>query len=240
LAARELKKIRKRTFNVTFSPSRENLILGTTQTLFCSAACVVLFFGQAVCAQSQNTQGNETTESSKSTTEVKVDNVSPSRTTESHATIGNRQLDSQRVERIGPDGAYQPYSETETETIQVNPATTRVVVRTYFWDFERRRDLARFTEEESHRSANGDSHLVRVTSDMDANGNLKVAVREVADTKNTSPTTQEVQTTTYTADGTGDFRPNLRTHELQTRETDQTTEVKKTTLAVVASLRPPH
>jgi hypothetical protein len=72
--------------------------------------------------------------------------------------------------------------------------------------------------------------VVRTTSNADANGNLQVKQREVADTRNTSPTTQEVQTTAYTADGTGGFRPYLQTRELQTRGIDQSTEVKKTTL----------
>lgn len=214
---------------MTFSHSRHHLVLRAAQDLLYSVACVLFFFGQVVCAQAENTQGNKTAESSKSTTEFKVDNVTPLRITESHTTIGNRSIENQHVERIGPDGDYQPYSDTETETIQVNPTTTRVIMHTYVWDADRRRNLVQLREEESHSSANGDSHLVRTTSNADANGNLQVKQREVADTKNTSPTTQEVQTTTYTADGTGSFRPYRQTRELQTR-TDQSTEVNKTTL----------
>src|SRR5262249_50084951 len=147
--------------------------------------------GQPVSAQDQSTQASKTSESSKSTTEFKVDNVSPSRTTESHTTTGNRRVDHLQIERIGPDGDYQPYSDTETETIQENPTTTRVVVRTYVWDADRRRNLVRLTQEESHSSPNGDSHLVRNTSEADANGNLQGALREVVDTTNSAPNTQQ-------------------------------------------------
>ena len=50
---------------------------------------------------------------------------------ESHSKSGNRSVDKQRVEVLGPDGHYQPDSDTETETIKVNDSTTRTVVRTY-------------------------------------------------------------------------------------------------------------
>lgn len=214
---------------MSFSRSRRRALLYATQMLLYSAACGFFSFGQVICAEAQSTQANQAPESSRSTTEFKADNVSPLRTTESKATIGNRTLEKQHVERIGPDGAYQPYSDTETETIQVNPTTTRVVVRAYVWDANLRRNLVQLREEESHNLANGDSQLVRTTSHADANGNLQVVLREVADTKTTSATTQEVQTTTYTADGTGSFKPYLRTRELQTRGSDESADVKKET-----------
>jgi len=212
------------------SHPQHHLVLRTRQILLYSAAFAFSCCGHVVCAQVSNAQANKASESSQSTTEFKADNVSPSRTTESHATIGNRQVDNQHIERIGPNGDYQPYSDTEKETIQENSTTTRVVVRTYIWDADRRRHLVRLTQEESQSSSNGDSHLVRMTSNSDANGNLQVALREVADATNTSPNTQQVQTTTYTPDGAGGFRPNLQIRQLQTRKADQSTEVKKTTL----------
>jgi hypothetical protein len=208
---------------MAFCDPGRHFVSRITQTLLYSAACTFFCFGQVVCAQAPNTQASKTTE-------FRADNVSPSRTTESHTTIGNRRVDSQLVERVSPDGEYQPYSDTETETLEVNPTTTRVVVRTYAWDADRRKSLVKLTEEESHGTMNGDSHLVRTTSNADANGNLQAALREVADTKNTSPTTQEVQTTTFTADGAGGFTPSLQTRELQTHGTDQSAEVKTTTL----------
>ena len=213
-----------------FFRARHYVLLYVTQTLLYSAACGNFSFGQVICAEAQNTQANNATESSRSTTEFRVDNLSPLRTTESHETRGNRTLENQHVERIGPDGDYQPYSDTETETLQVNPTTTRVFVRTYVWDANRRRNLVQLKEEESHNLADSDSHLVRTISHADANGNLQVMLREVADTKTTSANTQEVQTTTYTADGTGGFKPHLRTRELQARGSDERTVVKKETL----------
>src|SRR5262249_53739590 len=120
-------------FGMAFSHSEHPLVLRATQTLLYSAAFVLFSSGQLLCARGANAQASKA-ESSKTTTEFRADNVSPSRTTESHATIGNRQVDNQHIERMGPNGDYQPYSDTEKETIQENSTTTRVVVRTYIWD----------------------------------------------------------------------------------------------------------
>jgi hypothetical protein len=102
-----------------------------TKLLIKSMISVVLFLGSAVCAQAQDPQPSSGAEAWTATTETSVANTNPSRTTESHAKPGNRSVDKQRVEVLGPDGQYQPDSETEKETVQVNTTTTRTVVRTY-------------------------------------------------------------------------------------------------------------
>ena len=53
------------------------------------------------------------------------------------------------------------------------------------------------TGEEAQSSASGDTHLVRTTSSSDANGNLQVMQREVANTRKTGPNAQETKTTFY-------------------------------------------
>jgi hypothetical protein len=153
------------------------------------------------------------------------------RTTESHAKTSNGTVDKQTVEVIGPDGRYQPQSDTEKETIRVNATTTRTVERTYIWDGNGQRKLARVTEEEARNSPSGGAQVVRTTSNSDANGNLQVVQREVADTKSAGPEAQETKTTVYLADGNGGFTASRQTQELQTRSADHTVEVKKTTLA---------
>jgi hypothetical protein len=191
---------------------------------------VILCVGSVVYAQAQEAQPNNTNESWTATAQTSVYNSNPSRTMESHVKSGDRSVDKQRVEVLGPNGRYQPDYETDKETVQVNATTTRTVERTYRWDVNGQRNLVQVTEEEARSSANGDAQVVRTTSNSDANGNLQVMEREVADTKKTSPDAQETKTTIYLLDGNGRLTPSLQTQELQKRSADHRVEVKKTTL----------
>jgi hypothetical protein len=201
-----------------------------TKLLIKSMISVILCVGSAARAQAQDAQPKSVDESWTATTQTHVDNTSPLRTTESHSKSGNRSVDKQRVEVLGPDGRYQPGSDTETETVHVNATTTRTVVRTYGWDANGQRYLMKVTEQEARGSASGDVHEVRTTSSSDANGNLQVVLREVADTKKTSPDGQETKTTVYLADGNGGFSPSVQTRELQKHKAGDEVEVKTTTL----------
>jgi hypothetical protein len=191
---------------------------------------VVFCFGSAVSTQAQDGQRNSSDESWTATTETSTKNATPSRTTESHAKSGNRNVDKQRVEVLGPNGGYQPASETETETVRVDATTTRTVVRSYIWDGNGQRKLAQVTEEEARSTASGDAQTVRTTSASNANGSLQVVQRETADTRKTSPDVQETKTTVYLADGNGRFTTFRQTQELQKRSADHRLEEKKTTL----------
>ena len=186
--------------------------------------------GVSVCALAQNARPNTTNDSSTATTQTSVANTSPSRTTESHVRSGNKSVEKQTVEALGPNGQYQPTSETEKETIHVNATTTRTVVRRYSWDVNGQRNLQQVTEEEARSSASGDVEVVRTSSESDGNGNLQVVQREVADTRTISPDVQETKTTTYLPNGNGDLTPSLQTRELQKRSADHRVEVKKTLL----------
>lgn len=186
--------------------------------------------GVSVCALAQNARPNTTNDSSTATTQTSVANTSPSRTTESHVRSGNKSVEKQTVEALGPNGQYQPASETEKETIHVNATTTRTVVRSYSWDVNGQRNLQQVTEEEARSSASGDVEVVRTSSESDGNGNLQVVQREVADTRTISPDVQETKTTTYLPNGNGDLTPSLQTRELQKRSADHRVEVKKTLL----------
>jgi hypothetical protein len=203
--------------------------LSMTELLFKSVFSVVLCVGLAVSARAQDAQPNKTDEHWTATTQTSIDHANPSRTLESHTQSDNRSVDKQRVEVLGPDGRYQPYYDTETETIKVSAATTRTVVREYRWDANGRRNLLQVTEQESQSSSNGDTHVVSTTSSADVDGNLHLAQREVADTKKMSSDVQETRTTVYVTDGTGRFTPSQQTQELQTSGADHSVEVKKTT-----------
>jgi hypothetical protein len=203
-------------------PATKLLIQSITSVTFCVAS--------VVCAHAQGAQPNNSNESWTVTTQTSRDNTNPSRTTESHAESGNRSVDKQSMEVLGPDGEYKPYSEIEKETIHVNATTTRTVVHTYSWDGNGQKTLTELTEEEARSSASGDARVVRATSNPDANGKLQLARREVADIRRTSPDAQETKTTTYLADGNGGLTASLQTRELQKLSADHTVEVKKTTL----------
>ena len=191
---------------------------------------VVFCLGSVVSAQAQDPQRNSSDESWTATTQNSVSNFNPSRTTDSHVKSGNRSVDKQRVEVLGPNGRYQPDSETEKETVRVDATTTRTVVRTYTWDGNGQRKLAQVTEEEVRSTASGDAQTVRTTSSSDVNGSLRVVQRETADTRKTSPDVQETKTTVYLADGNGGFTTFRQTQELQKHSADHRLEEKKTTL----------
>ena len=92
---------------------RENRVaVSATKLLVKSMISVILCAGSAVSAQAQDAQANSSDESWTATTENFVTNANPSRTTESHARSGNRSVDKQRVEVLGPNGGYQPDFET--------------------------------------------------------------------------------------------------------------------------------
>ena len=211
---------------------RENRVaVSATKLLVKSTISVILCGVWAVCAQAQDVQSNNTNESWTSTTLNSGDNTNPSRMTESHTKSGNRSVDKQSLEVLGPDGRYEHFSDTETETTQVDATTTRTAVRTYRWDANgQQRYLVQVTEEEARSSASGDAEVVRTTSNSDVNGHLQVVEREVSDMKRTSPDAEETRATVYVTDGSGGFTPSLQTQELQRSSSDHTVEVKKTTL----------
>jgi hypothetical protein len=193
--------------------------------LLVTALCAAPF-----AARAQDSQANKGDESWTTTSESKAENTNPSRTMESHSKSGNTSVDKQRVEVLGPNGHYQPDSDTETETIHVNDSTTRTVVRLYRWDGNGRRQLSQVLEEDARTTASGDQQVTRTTSIADVNGHLQVGQREVANTTKSSPDTLETKTTLYQADGNGSFSKLRQTDEFEKHKTDHSVEVKKTTL----------
>ena len=215
---------------MTYSRHENQVAVPPTKLLMEALVAVVLCGTLVFSAQAQSPQQTSSGESWTTTTESSVANTNPSRMTQSHTKSGNRTVDTQRVEMLGVDGRYQPFSETETETVQADATTTRTVVRTYRWDGDGRRTLAQVTEEEARSTASGEGHAVRTTSNSDVNGKLQVVKREVTDTRETSPDARETKTKVYLADGNGGFAMALQTQELQKHGADDTVEVKKTTL----------
>lgn len=201
------------------------------QPLMVSIVALSLCLGAAVCAKAQSAQQSGSDEFWTATRDTTTANSNPSRTTESRIKSGNRTVDKQRMEALGPDGRYQPLSETEVETVQVDADTIRTVVRTYAWDGNGRRQLSQVSEEESHTTPNGDTHVTRNTSATDVNGSLHVVQREVADTRKISPNVEETKSIVSRPDSYGGFSQAEQTQEVKTRTADETVAVKSTKLA---------
>ena len=215
---------------MTFLKSENHFALASIKPFVKPLLAIVLCIGSTVVARAQDSQSNKGDESWTTTAESKTENTKPSRTMQSHTKSGNRTVDKERVEVLGPDGHYQPDSDTETETIHVNDSTTRTVVRTYRWDGNGRRQLSQVTEEDARTTPSGDKQVTRTTSNSDVNGYLQVVQREIADTTKSSPDTRETKTTLSRADGNGGFSAQRQTHELEKRNADLSVEVKKTML----------
>ena len=191
---------------------------------------VVLCFGSVTYSVAQELPQNNCDESWTAATMASMENANPWRTTQRHTNSGSRTVDIQRVEVLGPDGQFQPYTETETERVRVDDTTTHITVRTYRWYGNGGRTLAWVTEEEARSTATGSRQSVATTSSLDVNGNLQIVKREVTDTKTTSPKTRETETKLYLSDNDGGLTLAKQTQEVQNRRDDHTIKVIKKTL----------
>src|SRR5215470_7041042 len=130
----------------------------------------------SVLCTAQATQASSD-QSWTASTQRAANNTNPARTTETHTKIGNRVIDKKTVEVLGPTGQYQPYSQTETETIQENN-TTRSIVRSYCPGLNGGEQLTQQTEETTQHLSDGQVRVVRMISSPDDSGKLQVVQRE--------------------------------------------------------------
>ena len=152
---------------------------GAPSALASLAGTLLLLISLAVCAWAQNSsdQSSDSGQSWNSTTNLQSPSsmTNPTRVTQSHKQDGGRSVDTQRLERQDIDGHYQTYGETETETVNVNSTTTRVITRHFVTDADGRKTLNTITEEETHSAPGGRESMVRTVSNPDANGALQVS-----------------------------------------------------------------
>ena len=198
------------------------------QLLMRSAFRFVLCATMAACVQAQDSKQG-TDESWTATTESSIPNINPSRTIESHAKSGNRTIDKQRFEVLGVNGGYRSFSETETETMEVDATTNRTLVRTYRWDENGRRILTEVLEEDSRTGPSGNTRVERKISSADVNGNLQVARRETVDTTKISPDVEATESAIYHRDSYGGFTQVEQTQVLKTHRADDGVAIKTTT-----------
>jgi hypothetical protein len=192
------------------------------------ALTTVLVISSLVCA-AQGTPANGD-QSWTASTQSAPENANPTRTTESHTKIGNRVIDKKTVEVLGPDGQYQPYSQTETETIQENN-TTRSIVRSYSPGPDGAEQLTQVTDDTKQRLSDGQARVVRMISSPDGEGKLQVVQREVANTKTTGPSSEQTQSTIYRADSNGSLVPTAQVKEEKKAGANGSVAVTKTTSA---------
>ena len=157
-------------------------------------------------------------------------NINPTRTTASHTETGNRTSDGTSVERVGPDGRYIPYSDTEKETVRINETTSRTIERTYGRDPDGRRTLIQERQEETQTLSGGEQKVTRTLSNPDGEGKLQVIQRESEDTKQISPGVRVTNNTLFTPDIEGRFSPAIRSEKRETTSNDGTIESRKSTL----------
>jgi len=201
-----------------------NLILFSLSVILLHFACPSLY------AQTSTDQPSDTNQSWTATTESQTADANPTRTTESHKQSGNRTVDSQHVERRGPDGRYERYFDIEKETVQVSPTTTKTITRSFGRDADGQKLLTQVTEEERQSLPGGSEKVVRVTSNADLDGRLQIVQREVADTKKISPDVQETKTMVFSSDGSGGLAPSMQVKERQKTGSDHTVSIQKSTL----------
>src|SRR6266480_821478 len=199
-------------------------------------AAILLFctFIPCVGAQTSDTQASEPQSWTK-TTESNTANTNPTRTTESHQKSATGTVDHQTVERLGADGHYEPYYDIEKESVQVNGTTTRTIERTFARDASGQQILTRVTEEEKQSLPAGGEKVVRTMSNADLDGHLRVAQREVTDTRRINQEVQEKNTTVFLSDGQSGMTPSMQIQQREKRSADHTVEVQTSTLLPDAS-----
>lgn len=186
-------------------------------------------FGAALWAQTSDSQTADGNKSWTATTASQSDYGNPTRTTESYTHSGNRTVDKQSVQRRASDGHFEPFQEIEKESVQVNAATVRTVTRTFGWT-NGAKALIQVTEEERQDLPDGDSKVVRATSNPDPNGNLQLVKREIEETKKIGKDSEETKTTVMLPSINGGMAPAMQVQERSNRGANDTVESQKTTL----------
>jgi len=191
----------------------------------------VMSFALALGAQTNDSSSGDSDKSwtASSQEQSASGNTNPTRTQQSHVVENGRVVDKESTERLGPDGRYEPYQDTEKESVKVDATTTRTINRTFVRDADGRKTLMQVTEEETHSLPGGGQKTTMTTSNSDANGQLQVVQKEIQDTRQISSDIKETKTTVLTPSGNGGLAPSLQRHERETKRSDHLTEFKRST-----------
>jgi hypothetical protein len=130
------------------------------------------------------------------------------------------------VERLGNDGRYVPYLETERESTRVDATTMRTVERTYGTNADGVRTLTQESREESQKLGSAEK-TTRSVANPDANGRLQIVQKETRESKTTGPGVSETDSTVLLPDANGGLVPSRKTHVRELKKSDQVTEYKQ-------------
>src|SRR5437867_5897026 len=176
---------------------------------------------------------NDTGKSWTATTEQQNTTATsnPTRTKETHTETKGRTVDKQAVERLGSDGRYEPYLDTEKESVRVDVTTVRTTERSFGRSPDGQKMLMQVTEEETRTLPGGEERVVRTTSNPDVNGRLQVVRREIQNAKQISSAVRETKTTVFSPDVNGGLVPAKQVQERETRSSDHTIEFRTSSLS---------
>ena len=145
--------------------------------------------------------------------------ASPRRVIVTRTEQDGRTIETNVIEGPSINGGYAPLSETEQQTIQLNPNAVTVVTCQYSRDADGNRQLLGVTEEQRSTAATGQETILRTTSSADLNGRLQVVQREEQETVPTSVGTWQT-TSTISRQTANGFQPVLRSQQIKRRKGD--------------------
>ena len=145
--------------------------------------------------------------------------ASPRRVIVTRTEQDGRTIETRVIEGPSINGGYALLSETEQQTIQLNPNAITVVTRQYSRDANGNRQLLGVTEEQRSTAATGQETILRTTSSADLNGRLQVDQRELQETVPTSDGTWQT-TSTISRQTANGFQPVLRSQQVEQRKGD--------------------
>ena len=153
--------------------------------------------------------------------------TNPTRVTRSHQVEDGKTVDVQTLQKQGINRDSELYGQTETETVKVNPTTTRVTTRHYVTGPDGQKVVNSLSVEEKRELPDGGESVVRTVSIPDANGGLQVTRREIEQTVQNAPNVRTTNTTLLLPGSDGNLAPSAQTHEVQKQLQPGTTEYTK-------------
>lgn len=184
----------------------------------------------AVRAQTSDSQAANENRSWVTTSESQTNGATPTRTTTRHTQSNGRTLDDESVQVRGPNGDFQPYQDTETETVQLDANTVRTTTRAFTWDANGSKTLVQVKEEETRKLPGGEWDTTRSVSNADANGNLQVVQREIEHTKKLGSDADETKTTLMLPSVNGGLSPAREVQETRRHTAKDIIDTQRTTL----------
>lgn len=151
----------------------------------------------------------------KTTRRYPTGGTTPVRQSQTLTETENGRVETQVLETLGISGRYEPFVETEVETIEMDEQTTRVVRRLFARDPDGRRKVIEIIEEEHRKLPNHGLRVVRTTSKPDVGGKFRITRKQVEETSRLSPTIRETHTTVLKPSINGDLTPAERITETE-------------------------